>query len=195
MIKSTDQYLIERTLEGETSAFGELVDRHQNFVFSIALQIVKQREEAEEVAQDSFIKAFESLSSFRGDSKFSTWIYRIVYHKSLDRIKKNKREQSFQFVEEFPADEIDGLENGLDIMMEQERKEIISRCIASLDGKDAALIEFYYYEGLSIKEIAEITSLSPDNIKIRLYRSRKQLLSLLKSYFKPITDNKNGKGF
>lgn len=182
MIKKTDQYLIERTLAGESSAFGELVDRYQNFVFSIALRIVKHREEAEEVAQDSFIKAFDSLSKFRGESKFSSWLYSIVYHKSLDRIKKNKRALSFHVIEEITSNDLDGIENGLDIMMEEERKEIISRCIAELASMDAALIEFYYFEELAIKEIAEITGLSEDNIKIKLYRSRKKLFNLLQSY-------------
>ncbi len=193
MIKNTDQYLIERTLAGETPAFGELVDRYQNFVFSIALRIVKHREEAEEVAQDSFIKAFDSLAGFRGEAKFSSWLYRIVYHKSLDRIKKNKREQSFQLVEEITSDDLDGIENGLDFMLQEERKEMISRCIAELPGKDAALIEMYYFEELAVKEIAEITGLTEDNIKIKLYRSRKKLFNLLQSYIKPEIENKNGK--
>ncbi len=182
MFKNTDQYLIERTLAGENSAFGELVDRYQNFVFSIALKIVKHREEAEEVAQDSFIKAFDSLSKFRGEAKFSSWLYRIVYHKSLDRIKKNKRSQRFQLIEEITSNDLDGIENGLDLMLEEERNEMISRCIAELNGKDAALIEFYYFEELPIKEIAEITGLGEENIKIKLYRSRKKLLNLLQSY-------------
>lgn len=193
MIKNTDQYLIERTLAGETSAFGELVDRYQNFAFTIALRIVKHREEAEEVAQDSFIKAFDSLSGFRGDAKFSSWLYRIVYHKSLDRIKKNKRERSFQLIEEITSDDLDGIENGLDFMLEEERKQVINKCIAELPGQDAAVVELYYFEELPVKEIAEITGLTEDNIKIKLYRSRKKLFNLLQSYIKPEISNKNGK--
>lgn len=193
MTTNTDQHLIERTLAGETSAFGELVDRYQDFVFSIALRIVKHREDAEEVAQDGFVKAFNSLSTFRGEAKFSTWLYKIIYYKSLDRIKKNKREQTSMLYEEITSDILDEMENGLDLMMEQERKEIINRCIAKLNGKDAALIEFYYFEELTIKEIAKITDLTEDNIKIKLYRSRKQLFNLLHSYINPLTENKNGK--
>lgn len=193
MIKNTDQNLIERTLAGETSAFGELVDRYQNFVFSIALRIVKHREEAEEVAQDSFIKAFDSLSRFRGEAKFSSWLYRIVYHKSLDWIKKNKREQSFLLVEEITSKDLDGIQNGLDFMLVEERKEMVGRCIGKLTGKDATLIELYYFEELAVKEIAEITGLTEDNIKIKLYRSRKKLLNLLKSYINPEIESKNGK--
>ena len=83
MTGNNDQDLIDQTLNGDTKAFGELVDRYQNFVFTIAIKLLKVTEEAEEVAQDSFIKAYNSLAGFRGDSKFSTWLYRIVYHKAL----------------------------------------------------------------------------------------------------------------
>ncbi len=117
MTKNTDQYLIDKVLNGDTNAFGELVDRYQNFVFTIAIRILKVTEEAEEVAQDSFIKAFDSLSSFRGESKFSTWLYRIVYHKSLDRIKMNKRHRTYEIIEEITDDSLDHIENGLEFML------------------------------------------------------------------------------
>lgn len=185
MIKNTDQYLIKTTLAGETFAFGELVDRYQNFVFSIAVRMLKNREEAEEVAQDSFIKAFDSLAGFRAEAKFSSWLYRIVYNKSLDRLKKNKREGSFVLIEDITSNDLIGIETGLDFMLEEERKEVISKCIAELPGKDAALVELYYFEELAIKEIAEITGLTEDNIKIKLYRSRKKLFTLLKAYINP----------
>lgn len=193
MTKNTDQYLIEKTLAGDTSAFGELVDRYQNFVFTIAIRIVKHREEAEEVAQDSFIKAFDSLLSFRGEAKFSSWLYRIVYHKSLDRIKKNNRAQTFQFIEEVTSNDLDGIENGLDFMLLEERKEMIGKCIGELSGKDAVLIELYYFEELSIKEIVQITSLTEGNIKLKLFRARKKLFNLLKAYINPELESKNGK--
>jgi RNA polymerase sigma factor (sigma-70 family) len=86
MSLTTDQQLIEKTLRGDTSSFGKLVERYQDFVFTIAFRIMKVREEAEEVAQDSFIKAYESLNSFRGESKFSSWLYSIAYRKALDAL-------------------------------------------------------------------------------------------------------------
>ena len=86
----TDQHCIERTLQGETQAFGTLVERYQDFVFTIVYRMVKVREEAEEVAQDSFVKAFESLSSFRGEAKFSSWLYSIAYRKPWIRFVRTK---------------------------------------------------------------------------------------------------------
>lgn len=193
MIENTDQYLIEKILNGDSSAFGELVDRYQNFVFTIAIRILKITEEAEEVAQDSFIKAFDSLSTFRGDSKFSTWLYRIVYHKSLDRVKMNKRQKTYEIIEEITDDSLDHIENGLEFMLSEERTNMIKKCIDQLPEDDAAIISLYYFEEQSIREIAKVTDLTEDNIKIKLYRSRKKLFSLLEGYIKPEISNRNGK--
>ena len=193
MTSNTDQFLIDRTLEGDTNAFGQLVDRYQNFVFTIAIKLLKVTEEAEEVAQDSFIKAYDSLAGFRGDSKFSTWLYRIVYHKSLDRLKSNKRHQTYEIIEEITEQSQDSIENGLEFMLSTERTEIIKSCIAELPEEDSVIISLYYFEELSVKEISKITDLSEDNIKIRLYRSRKKLFSMLQVYFKSEISQRNGK--
>ncbi|QYA24046.1 RNA polymerase sigma factor [Gramella sp. MT6] len=193
MTNNTDQYLVERTLEGDTAAFGELVDRYQNFVFTIAIRILKVTEEAEEVGQDSFIKAYDSLKSFRGDSKFSTWLYRIVYHKSLDRLKMNKRHRTYEIIEEITEDNLDHIENGLEFMLSEERSSIIKNCIDRLPEDEAAIISLYYFEEQSVKEIAKVTDLTEDNIKIKLYRSRKKLFSLLEGYIKPEISDRNGK--
>lgn len=193
MTKNTDQYLIDRTLEGNINSFGELVDRYQNFVFTIAIRILKVSEEAEEVAQDSFVKAYDSLSTFRGESKFSTWLYRIVYHKSLDRIKKNNRHRTYEINEEITADRLDSIENGLEFLMNEERSRLIKSCIAKLPEDDAAIITLYYYEEQSVKEISKVTDLSEDNVKIKLYRSRKKLFNLLEGYIEPEISDRNGR--
>lgn len=193
MSKHTDQHLIDRILSGDSAAFGELVDRYQNFVFTIAIRMLKVTEEAEEVAQDSFIKAFDSLSTFRGEAKFSTWLYRIVYHKALDRIKKNRREQTYEIIEEITDDSLDHIENGLEFMLSEERSAVINKCIRMLPEDEAAIISLYYFEEQSVKEIAQVTSLTEDNIKIKLYRSRKKLFTLLEGYIKPEISKRNGK--
>lgn len=193
MTSKTDQFLIDQTLAGDTSAFGQLVDRYQNFVFTIAIKLLKVTEEAEEVAQDSFIKAYDALPGFRGESKFSTWLYRIVYHKSLDRMKFNNRHQTCEIIEEITEQRQDAIENGLEFMLSKERSEIIKKCVGELPEQDSVLISLYYFEELSVKEIAKITDLSHDNIKIKLYRSRKKLFSMLEVYFSSEITKKNGK--
>ena len=87
----SDQHYIDKVLQGETNCFAVLVDRYKDMIFTLALKMIKNREEAEEVAQDTFIKAYNSLSKFKGDSKFSTWIYKVAYNTCLDRLKKNKK--------------------------------------------------------------------------------------------------------
>ena len=192
MQNDTDQYLIQQTLAGDTRAYGQLVSRYQDLVYTVAIRMMKVREEAEEVAQDSFIKAYESLESYRGESKFSSWLYSIVYRKSLDRLRKNKRSQTTELLETITADQAANVEHALARLEAEERKEYIRACIAQLPEQEAALVTFYYFEELSVKEIAAITDLSVDNIKVKLYRSRKKLFSLLKDFVLPEYSNSNG---
>ena len=85
-----DHILIEKVLAGDSNAFSGLIDRYKDMVYTLAIRIVKNNEDAEEVAQDSFIKAFEKLDSFKGSSKFSTWLYTIVYRTALTKVRKKK---------------------------------------------------------------------------------------------------------
>jgi RNA polymerase sigma-70 factor (ECF subfamily) len=192
MNRDTDQYYIERTMQGDTQAFGVLVERYQDFIFTIVLRILKIREEAEEVAQDAFIKAFESLSSFRGESKFSSWLYSIAYRKALDRLRKNKKYAATELLEEVTEGNIESIENALEYLQDKERKQMIQECILQLPEDDAAIVTFYYFEDQSVREIATITGLTQDNIKIKLYRSRKKLFNLLKYFILPEISNSNG---
>jgi len=193
MNANTDQFFIDKTLQGDTRAFGVLVERHQEMIFTMVLRMLKVREEAEEVAQDTFIKAFESLSNFRGESKFSSWLYRIAYRKALDRIRANKRQRTSQLIEAITETEIASIEDGLQYMEQKERTAIIRECILQLPETEAAVVTLYYFESQSVKEIAVITELSTDNVKIKLYRSRKTLFSLLKGYVQPEITRTNGK--
>ncbi len=193
MTTITDHYLVSETLNGNTQAFSQLVDRYQQFVFTLALRIVKVREEAEEVSQDSFLKAFEALSTYRGESKFSSWLYSIVYRKALDRVRKNNRSRTLEIVDDVTEGDSDAIDNALNYMELQERNAYLQKSIAALGEEEAALISFFYFEDLSIKEIASITELSEDNVKIKLYRSRKRLYAVLKHYVLPEYTDNNGK--
>lgn len=181
----TDQQLITETLEGNTKSFGVLVERYQDFVFTIIVRMVKVKEEAEEVAQDTFIKAFKSLVSFRGESKFSSWLYSIAYRKALDRIKKNNRHRTTEFLDETTETSFTTIENGLHYLEAKEKSQKINDCIMKLNEDEAAIITFYYFEEQSVREISAITNLTEDNIKVKLYRGRKKLFSLLQDYIRP----------
>ncbi len=185
MQTNTDPYLVQQALEGNTDAFGKLVKKYESFVYTIVIRIVKVKEEAEEVSQDTFIKAYQSLSSYRGESKFSSWLYSIAYRKALDALRKNKKNNTYEIIEEITEGEFSTIDNALSYLEDQERNAMIKKCILALPELEATIITLFYFEEQSIKEIAEITQLTEDNIKVKLFRSRKKLFGLLKQYIEP----------
>ena len=175
-----DQEYIDRVLEGDHAAFAVLVDQYKHLVFTLAVQMVKHQEEAEEVSQDTFIKVFKSLRSYKGDSKFSTWIYRVAYNTCLDRIKKNKRKQQTYTIDEMTENQIQETENALDLMEQEEKQQAVARCMESLNPDDRALMTLFYFEELSLEEIGKVLNLKPNNVKVKLFRSRKRLATIMK---------------
>lgn len=180
MTTNDDHIYINKVLNGNTNAFGILVERYKDLVFTLGLRMLKNREEAEEVAQDTFIKAYNSLSKFKGDSKFSTWIYKVAYNTSLDRIKKNKRTQKTVEINEYTAHQVKTLDNALDHLETEERNASIKHCIELLPSEESFLLTLFYYEELSLEEIGTIVGLKPNNVKVKLFRSRKKLATILK---------------
>jgi RNA polymerase sigma factor (sigma-70 family) len=180
-----DQPLIDAILAGDTQSFNVIVDRYKDLVFTLALRILKHREEAEEASQDTFIKVFRSLNRFKGDSKLSTWIYKVAYFTCLDRLKKQKREQHIVAIDEFTEHQVKTIDNALDMMEKEERKEAIQDCLQLLPSNDVALLTLFYFEELSLDEIAKIVDLTANNVKVKLYRSRKKLASILRERIEP----------
>ena len=175
-----DQIYIDKILEGETSAFSTLVDQYKDLVFSLALRMMKNREEAEEVAQDTFIKIYKSLSKFKGDSKFSTWVYRVAYNTCLDRMKRNKRQQQTVTIDEYTEHQVKSLDNAYDQLEKKEREQAIQNCLNLLPSEDSFLISLFYYEEQSLEEISKVIGLKPNNVKVKLFRARKKLATILK---------------
>ena len=189
MNTTTDQYHIDRTLAGNTNAFGVLVARYQDYIFTIVNRMVRNKEEAQEISQDTFVKAYQSLDKYRGEAKFSSWLYTIAYRKALDAIKKNKRTLASDLIDECNQGDLGVVTNALDYMLAKERTQVIQDAITKLAPDVAAIITYYYYEELSVKEIVAITGLGADNIKVKLYRGRKKLFSLLKQSTLPEIQN------
>ena len=181
----TDRHYINLVINGDTNAFTILVERYKDLVFTLALRLLKNREEAEEVSQDTFIKAYKSLSKFKGDSKFSTWIYKITYYTSLDRIKKNKKHLNDVGIDEFTEHQIKTIDNALDNLETQERRKSIKDCIALLPNDDSFLLTLYYFDELSFEEISKIVGITANNVKVKIFRSRKKLATILKARLEP----------
>lgn len=180
-----EQYYITKILEGDSNAFAVLVDQYKDLVFSLSLKMLKNREEAEEAAQDTFVKVFKSLNNFKGDSKFSTWIYKVTYNTCLDQLKKIKRVQDTIPIDDFSENQIQNLENVLDAIDERDRNEMIQDCIHLLPSEEAFLLILFYFEEQSLEEISKIIDCTANNVKVKLYRSRKKIASILKMRLEP----------
>lgn len=182
MDKSADQIYIDKVLQGDANAFAYLVNKYKSLAFTVALKIVRNREDAEEIAQDSFVKAYTQLHTFKGESKFSTWLYTIVYRNSISKIRKKKIETvdvDDYIIENHKTDfdfpQIEAIKN-------EEQKKYVAQAINNLSENDALLITLYHLNECSVEEIEEITGLTKTNIKVKLFRIRKKLyneLSLL----------------
>jgi len=193
MTITDDQIIISNILEGNTNAFAQLVDRYKDLVFTLSLRMLRNREEAEEVSQDTFIKVFKSLNKFKGKSKFSTWIYRVAYNTCLDRLKKIKREYHVVAIDEFTEHQVKTLDNALEKMEQDEHKQKIQDCLDLLPGEDSFLLTLFYFEEQSLEEIAKVIGITANNVKVKLYRSRKKLSTILKEQLEPeIIDSYEG---
>ena len=170
-----DNHYIEQVIMGETAAFAPLVNRHKDLVFTIAMNITRNREDAEEVAQDVFLKAFQKLAGFRKESSFPTWLYRIAYNESISKVRKN-RIKSFNLEEEMmefiPNDEVEEEIAGLD---QQEQKQVIVKILDNLPEIDRVLVTLFYLNNQPVNEITEVTGLGESNVKVRLHRVRKKV--------------------
>lgn len=163
--------LIRRILDGEKPLFRILVERYKDFSLTLAYSIVKTKEEAEDVVQDSFIKAFKALQKFKLESSFKTWFYRIVVNTSYHLLEKRKLRRTV------PLEHLTSLESsgtaGDDAIRTNERRRIIHAALSGLKPKEALLLKLCYLGEQSHNEIASITGLSVADVKLTLHRARK----------------------
>lgn len=185
MTTNDDQKLIKAIINGNTKAYAQVVDCYKDLVYTLAFRMLKQREEAEEVAQDTFIKVFKSLHKFKGESKFSTWIYKVAYNTCLDRIKKNKKHQNDIVIDDYVFNKLDTIDNALDNMIKDEKSKLIKACVAKLPEDSSALLTLFYFEELSLVEIAKIMNIEANTVKVKLFRARKKLAVILEQYWQP----------
>ena len=179
MNKEQDILNVMQVLEGKTGAFSNIVARHSSHAFNLAFRICGNREDAEEITQDSFMKVYRSLRSFRMKSSFSTWLYRIVYNTAISCIRAKKLD--VLLLDDFPAGLKDfSEENTNDDKAEAEyRLSLVNFALQKISSDDRAIISLYYYEDMSLDEIAGITGYSEANVKIRLFRARQKMLGIL----------------
>lgn len=179
-----DSEIISRVLQGEQSAYAELVTRYQNYVFTLTLRMIKGREDAEEVAQDVFIKAYRSLADFRGESKFSTWLYTITNTTCITFLRKKKLE--IHSLDNEKIFEIaDNRDSGFsaNLVEQKSRVSMVNEAIALLSPDDAAVITLFYKAEQNLDEIGKILGLEPNTVKVRLHRARTRLKEKMEKNF------------
>ncbi len=181
-----DLRLIRRVISGDQQAFASLVDEYKDYVFSICLRVLKKREEAEEAAQDTFLKVYKTLGSFGQKSKFSTWLYTVAYRTALDKTRRKK--QRFQSIDEDNPDSPplqlagDDAEQP-DVQTDsRDLRSHLEKAIALLPPIDAAVITLFYLHEKSVKEVALITGMTETNVKTKLHRLRERLKLKLNQY-------------
>ena len=181
MEQKDDIFYIEKVKNGQTNYFSYIVEKYKDMVFSIALKVLRNREDAEEMAQESFIKAYKSLHTFKGTAKFSTWLYRITYNNCISEVRKKKvyftSTDDVQIQDE--TEEID-----LDGIPEENRAQAIKKAMEKLPEDEYTLVLLYYFEEQSVEDIAKITKLSASNTKVKLHRARKKLYTILNDMMK-----------
>jgi len=179
-----DNEIISKVLSGDTQAYAALVTRYQNYVFTLTLRMVKSREDAEEVAQDIFVKAYRALADFRGDSKFSTWLYTIVNTTCITFLRKKKLEvHSLDNENVFAA--ADSQDSGFraNLVEQKSKVNMVNQAIALLSPDDAQVITLFYKSEQSLEEIAQVLGLEANTAKVRLHRARTRLKEKMEKHF------------
>jgi RNA polymerase sigma factor (sigma-70 family) len=174
-----DTYYIDQILAGNNNSFSYIVERHKNKAYNLAFRICGNHEEAEELAQDSFLKAFRSLKTFKMKSSFATWLYRIVYNTSISHVRIKKK--GILSLEDFPADATDFIgTNTSEEKAEQDyRNSLVNFALQKINEEERGLISLYYYEEMTTDEISEVTGISKSNIKVKLFRARQKMLEII----------------
>lgn len=175
----SDRDLIARVLDGEDRAYEVLVDRYSHMVFTLAVRMLRDREVAEETAQDIFVKAYQSLSGYRGSARFSTWLYTIAYHRILDVAARENRHRSYRTDELPEGRPLCDLEDTWSRLMDRERRDLILMALEELPEDDRLLISLFYLQEQSLREIAAITGIRAGTVKVRLFRARERLRDLI----------------
>lgn len=185
---TSDLILIQRAKENYSPAVAELINRYKGMVYTIALNILKNREEAEEVAQDAFVKAFTKINLYRMDCSFSSWLYRIAYNTAISRIREQKRAKEYE-KEIVATESFEQQAKAFGNLEQDDRKRYLKMAMSRLDSDEKLMLILFYFDGKSMEEIAQITGYSNSNVKVKIFRARKTLHNELEKILHHETPN------
>ncbi len=181
----SEDILVERLKQGDQTAFKYIVDTYQNMVYNTCLSIVKSEEDAEDLTQEVFVQVYQSVHSFKGESKFSTWLYRIATTKSLDHERKKKRKKRFGFVKSIFGEDAQVEINPPDfnhpgvVLDKKERAAILFKAVDKLPDNQRVAFILSKVEGRSYQEISEIMGTTISAIESLLHRAKNNLRKIL----------------
>ncbi len=170
MTNDPDHLILDKILAGEQPAYAELVNKYKSYAYTIALRILQNRPDAEEAAQDAFIKAYNHLAGFNRESKFSTWLYRIVFNTAISY--KRKSRYQFQSIENTV---VEYQQEGEGLLEKMDKKKYLNAAMARLNEADRTALTLFYLEEFSLDEIAAITGMQANTAKVRIHRARQRL--------------------
>lgn len=170
---------IKRILDGETNLYSYFINRYSSSIYSMIFPIVRIKEDAEELTQDTFLKAFRKLDTFKGECSFSTWLFRIGYNTAISATRKRKF--LFPVIDDSVLESVS--DNDMETVFDQDQDEVLLQklelAIDKLNVEERTIITLFYMENKSIAELKIILNLSPENIKVKLFRTRKKLYVLI----------------
>lgn len=174
----TDAEIIESVKKGNQADYAVLIERYKNKAFTMLKRMLKNEFEAEEVLMDCFLKAYNNLNTFKFESKFSTWFYRIVYNSALTKLSSAKRKVENEMSS---IDDLHYLESKhlADDFIKEDNSILIKKIVNELPPKNSAVITMFYLEEMSVEEISNVLQLSVANVKVILHRSRNLLRELI----------------
>ncbi len=179
MIQADDLYYIDAVKKGNIQAFSFLVEKYQKMVYTLALKLMKKAEEAEEMAQDTFVKAFQKIDSYEGKSKFSTWLYSITYNACVSELRKRRIDFKSLDDRQISDDDEQKMHDYYRETRKEDQEKYLNLALEKLPEDDQVLVTLYYFENQSMDEISVITGLSVSNIKVKIHRARKRMYQLL----------------
>ena len=170
MTKDPDLEIIDQLLAGNQSVYSVLVNKYKSYAYTIAQKILQNKPEAEEAAQDAFIKAYHHLAGFNRESRFSTWLYRIVFNTAISYRRKSRHQ--FQSIETTVIEYNQDTEGMLE---KTDKKKYLNQALLKLSDADRTALTLFYLEEFSLEEIAEITGMQANTAKVRIHRARQRL--------------------
>ena len=169
-----DLMYVERVKRGDTASFRFLVDKYRDMAYTIAHRILKSSADAEDAAQEGFVKAYQQIHRFEGKYKFSTWLYTIIYRSAIDKTHQKR------FLKMEEARHEPHTDTPVGQLMQEEQSALVKKAIDALPPTESLLITLFYMDDCPVREIADITGLTEVNIKVKLFRARKTLQERLR---------------